>query len=109
MVMEAAPAASFKVIEAELVLELLVITLDAPAQVRQTDEVGERHRGRQGGEVVLGRGWFVWRPLAQEPFDRTQFGPGPGRGGPDPEGHEARAHTAPRAFAPDHGGPGRGR
>ncbi len=40
---EASPAAAFVVTEADLLLELLVISLDAPAQFGQVDEVGEHH------------------------------------------------------------------
>ena len=108
MVMEAAPAAPFEVIETKLVLQFLIVSLDAPAQMGQSSEVGEGRRGGQGGEVVLRRRRFVQRPLAQEPLDGAEGDPEPGGGGLDPEGHEARPHGGPRAFAPGDGGPGRG-
>ncbi len=39
--MEPPPAATFEMIEAEFVLELLVVPLDPPAQVSQPDEGGQ--------------------------------------------------------------------
>jgi hypothetical protein len=44
MMMEASPPATFEMIEAELVFEFLVVALDPPAQVGQTDEGGQRRR-----------------------------------------------------------------
>ena len=67
--MEPPPAAPFEMIEAELVLELLVVPLDPPAQMRQTDERGQRRRPGQGREVVLRRRRLAQGPLAQDPLD----------------------------------------
>jgi hypothetical protein len=47
VVMEAAPAAAFEVVQAELVLELLVVTLHPPAELGQADKAR--------GAVVSGR------------------------------------------------------
>jgi hypothetical protein len=39
MVMKASPAAAFEVIEPDFLLEFLVIAFDAPAELRQSDEL----------------------------------------------------------------------
>ena len=72
--MEASPAAAFIVTEPDLLLELLIVPLDAPAQLGPVDEVGERGVAWQGGEPVFGRFALALRPLDQEPFLRTRFG-----------------------------------
>jgi hypothetical protein len=41
VVVEASPATAFVVTEADLLLELLIVPLDAPAQLGLVDEVGE--------------------------------------------------------------------
>src|SRR5713101_6586594 len=107
MMMEPSPAAPFEMIEAEFVLEFLVVPLDPPAQMRQTDEGGQRCRLGQSREVVLRRRGLALRPFAQDPFD------GPGLGalsimrGPNSKGEESRAHVPPCAFTPGHRGPSR--
>ncbi len=45
--MEAAPAASLKVTEPDLLLQLLIIALDAPAQFGEIDQTGEANILRQ--------------------------------------------------------------
>ena len=65
---EASPPSAFVVTEADLLLEFLVIPLDAPAQLGLVDEVGERHILWQGREPVFGRLAFALWPLDQEPF-----------------------------------------
>src|SRR6266536_5940161 len=99
MVIEAAPAAALEMVEPELVLELLIVALDAPAQLGEADEVGERRRLRQRRQPIL-RGLCVgpW-PLDQQPLLR------PGlrslliaMGGPHAQPREARAHRAARPF-----------
>src|SRR5437867_1020440 len=107
MMMEPPPAATFEMIEAEFVLELLVVPLDPPAQMSQTDEGGQRGRPGQSREVVLRRRCLTQRPFAQGPLD------GPGLGavsimrGPNSKGDESRAHAPPCAFPPGHRGPSR--
>jgi hypothetical protein len=49
VVMQAAVAASFVVIEAQTLLELAVVVLDAPAQLGQLHERGD---GGLGGQVA---------------------------------------------------------
>ena len=45
--METAPAAPFKMAEPDLLLELLIIALDAPAQFGEIDQTGEANVVRQ--------------------------------------------------------------
>src|SRR6266498_1353985 len=89
MMMEPPPAATFEMIETEFVLELLVVPLDSPAQMSQTDEGGQR-----------------W-PLGQDPLDGPRFGAVSIMGRPNAQGDESRAHAAPCTFTPGHRGPGR--
>lgn len=99
--MEAAPASPLVVAEPNLLFELLVIPLDAPAQLRLTDQLPQGRLWRQGREPVLG-----WRTLALRPFDQepllgtwlvSQFIP-MGRTGP--HGRKARGQNTVRANAP---------
>jgi hypothetical protein len=49
VVVEAPPAASFEVIDADLLLQLLIVPFDSPSDLRQTNELIRsgivRHRG----------------------------------------------------------------
>src|SRR5713101_4983442 len=107
MMMEPPPAATFEMIETEFVLELLVVSLDPPTQVSQTDEGGQGCRLGQRREVVLRRRRFAQRPLGQDPLDGPGFGAVSIMGRPNAQGDESRAHASPCAFTPDHRGPGR--
>jgi len=49
MMVKAPPATAFVVIQPNLLLELLIIALDPPAQLGQVDQPLERDVGRQGG------------------------------------------------------------
>src|SRR4030081_3607179 len=53
--MKATPAASFIVPEPDFLLELLIIALDAPAQLGGIDQIAECDAARQSREPVLGR------------------------------------------------------
>jgi hypothetical protein len=66
--MEAAPAAPLIVPEPEFLLELLVVALDAPAQLGKADETVEGDVPRQGREPVLRRLLLLRGPLDQQPF-----------------------------------------
>src|SRR5215510_3550665 len=110
MVMEASPAAALEVIESQLILELLVIALDAPAQLGEMHEGGEGRRRRQGREPILGGFRLPARPFDEQPL----LGPGRGTpliavGRPHPDPGEARAQGAPRSLAPRHPPPRRRR
>ena len=60
--------------EPELLLQLLVIALDPPAQLGKIDELGERDGLGQRGEPVLGRLLLVFRPFDQQPFLGSRLG-----------------------------------
>lgn len=65
---EAAPPAPFKVVKAGLLLELLVVAFDAPAQLSKIDETGKTDIGREARQPVLCRLLLAFRPLDQKPF-----------------------------------------
>src|SRR6476646_3022669 len=54
VMMEATPAPSFVVPEAEFLFQLLVIALDPPTQFREIDQAIEGHVRREGGQPVFG-------------------------------------------------------
>src|SRR6266851_742703 len=53
--MEATPSASFIMPEPDLLLELLIIAFDAPAQLGGVDQIAECDAARQGRKPILGR------------------------------------------------------
>src|SRR6266852_4643486 len=91
--MKAAPAASLIVSEPDLLLELLIVALDAPAQFGEIDQLAEADLLRQGREPVFGRFFFALRPLDQQPLLRSGsprrplVGGLPPRFGLVPDGH----------------------
>jgi hypothetical protein len=52
--MEAAPAAALIMPKADFLLEVLIVALDAPAQLGEIDEAAERHFPVDGCEPELG-------------------------------------------------------
>src|SRR2546425_9997864 len=50
VMVEAAPASSFEVIQPQLILEFLIVSLDAPAEHRESDQVHRRCRRGQRGK-----------------------------------------------------------
>src|SRR5690349_16625573 len=72
---KARPASTFEVIEPDLVLEVLIVTLDAPAQLRNTHELADRGVRWQRDEIVLRRAGFRGWPLAEQPFLRAGRSP----------------------------------
>src|SRR5216683_2438619 len=101
--MKATPPPALEVIEPELVLELLIIALDAPAQFGEAHKLGDRRRRRQGREPILRGLGVASRPLDQQPL----FRPGLrtrliAMGGPHTQPREAGAHRAPCSFTPRH-------
>jgi hypothetical protein len=68
--MKAVPAATFIVPKAEFLFEVLVITLDPPAQFGEIDQRTQAGVGGQGGEPVLGGLWLACGPFDQAPSDR---------------------------------------
>ena len=69
VVVEAAPAATLVVSEADFLLELLVVAFDAPSELGPVDEARpSRCLLRQGGEPIFGR-----LAVALWPFDEAPF------------------------------------
>src|SRR5207245_511479 len=68
VMVETPPASPFKMIEPQLVLQLLVVPLDAPAQHRELDQIGARRRRRQRRQPILDRGGVGARPLDEQPL-----------------------------------------
>ena len=54
MTVPAQVGAAFEVAQAEAVLELAVVLLDPPPDLRQADEFCDGLIGRQGGQPVIG-------------------------------------------------------
>src|SRR5512134_1313725 len=65
VVMKAEPAPPFEVAQADLLLEVAVIMLDAPASLGGGGEVCHRGVGRHRRQPVLGGFCFPVRPLDQ--------------------------------------------
>ena len=101
MMMKATPAAPLVMIEPELLLELLIIALDAPAQFGEIDHAIECGIGGQRREPIFGRFGLVLRPFDQQPFLRPRITAlivtmGDTNANP----RKARAERFSRAFAP---------
>src|ERR1700733_8304705 len=67
MVMEAAPSAAFVVTKPDLLLEFLIVALDAPAHLGKIDKPTEADVRRQGRKPVFGRFRFTFGPFDQQP------------------------------------------
>src|SRR5712691_7826770 len=83
MMMESSPAAALEMIQPQLVLELLIVALDPPAQLGEADELGDRGRLRQRREPILRRFAGSPGPFDQQPLFR-------------PRGRAKRERVAPR-------------
>ena len=68
VMVEASPASPFEVAEPDLLLEVLIIALDAPAHHGDVDEAVEGDVPRQRGEPEFRRRLLALRPLDQQPF-----------------------------------------
>ena len=55
VVVESPPGAAFVMVESEFVLEFLVVALDAPAELREADQLADLGLLGHGGEPVLRR------------------------------------------------------
>src|SRR5688500_15940616 len=107
VMMKAAPAASFIMIEPKFLLEILVIPLNSPAQFGPVNQIDQGGRRRQGREPVLGRLLVVRRPLDQQPLLRMRLGPPIiAMGRTHPHRGEAPAQVTSAALAPTHRLPG---
>src|SRR6266849_1979083 len=103
--MEARPAAALIVAEADFLLEVVIIALDAPAQLGDVDKAAERHVTVDGCEPEFGG-----RVLALGPFDEQRLF---GETCFAPDWRGAHAHTGKArlqllvcAFSPSDGAPG---
>src|SRR5215469_17840519 len=105
--MEAAPPSPLVMSEPELLLEFLVVALDAPAELCHVDQAGEGNVGRQGGEPVFGRFSLALGPFDEKPFLGSGFGKlVVAMGGADPDAGVARDQPVRGALAPGDGFPG---
>src|SRR5215471_2815547 len=98
--MEATPPAPLEVPEADLLLEFLIIALDAPAQLGKADELSEADILLQRREPVFGRRGFALGPLDEQPFWHYEFWEQVRVGGTNPHAREARGEPIGRALAP---------
>src|SRR3954452_18731424 len=99
--MEATPAASFVVPEAQFLFQLLVIALDPPAQFGQIDQAIERHVRWESGKPILGGFGVALGPFDQQPFLVARFGPPIiTMGCPHPNPSKARGQRARASLAP---------
>ena len=73
MVMKAAPSAALEMAQPNLLLELLIIALDAPAQFGDVDQAIEGDGVWERREPVFGRLGLALRPLYQQPFRRMRL------------------------------------
>src|SRR5215218_11247045 len=68
VMVKATPAPPLKVVEAQFLLQLLVVSFDPPAHLGGADQVDQGGRRRQGRQPVLARLLLSFRPLDQQPF-----------------------------------------
>ena len=73
--MEAAPAASLIVSQAQFLFQLLIIALDPPAQFGQIDQAIEGDVRRDGGQPVFGGLGVALGSFEQQPFLIPRLGP----------------------------------
>jgi len=66
MMMEARPAATLMLAEADFLLEVVIIALDAPAQLGNVDKAAERHVRLDGCEPEFGERLFTLGPFDQQ-------------------------------------------
>src|SRR5216683_5440284 len=82
---EAAPAAALIVPEADFLLQVLIIALDAPAHLGEIDEAAERHLPVDGCKPVFCGPGLALRPFNEQClFGKTCFAP---------DWRSAHAHT----------------
>src|SRR5713101_4025520 len=69
--MEAAPSAALEMSEPHLLLEFLIVALDAPAQLGKVHQAMEGDAFGKGREPVFGRLLLAFGPLDQQPLFRS--------------------------------------
>src|SRR6476659_3987501 len=72
--MESSPASTLVVVEADLLLQVLEVALDAPSELGGIDECRDRCAGGQRRKPVLGWGVLALGPFNQQPFLGPRFG-----------------------------------
>ena len=99
--MKTAPSASLELAQSNLLLEFLIVALDAPAQFGEIDHAIECGIGGQRREPIFGRFDLVLRPFDQQPFLRPRITALiVTMGGTNANPRKARAERFSRAFAP---------
>jgi hypothetical protein len=68
---EAAPAAPFKVVKPNFLLKILIVALDAPAELGKVDQTREGGVLGKCREPVFSRFLLAFGPLDQQPFFRS--------------------------------------
>src|ERR1700738_1199846 len=97
MVMEASPASALEVSQSKLLLQLLIVTLDAPAQLGQVDETLKGDVLWQRGRPVFGRLLLAFWPFNQKPFFGMAFA---AMSGAHAQARKARGKSFAAALAP---------
>jgi len=107
---EATPSPPFEMPEPDLLLQLLIIALDAPAQLGEIYQVAEGDILLKRREPIFCRLGLTFRPLDQQPFFRAALGKIViSMGDADTHSGKARGQLFGRAFAPRDLLPGFGR
>src|SRR5271166_5373570 len=97
--MEASPSPALIMPEPDLLLEVLIIALDAPAHFDDVDEAAERHLLVDGCKPILGRLGLAGRPFDEQRLFSAFRGP-PDRSSAHPQAGKARAQGLVGAFPP---------
>jgi hypothetical protein len=101
MVMEAAPSAAFEMPEPDLLLEFLIVALDAPARLGKIHQAIEGDVGGKGREPIFGWLLLPFGPLDQQPFFGSALGaPVVRLRHTNPHARKARGQALVRGFAP---------
>ncbi|MBM2804216.1 MAG: hypothetical protein HW419_2109 [Deltaproteobacteria bacterium] len=72
VMMKSTPAPSLVVAQAELLLELLIVPLNAPAHLGGPDQIHKRGVSGQRRQPILGRFCLIYRPFDQQPLFGTR-------------------------------------
>jgi hypothetical protein len=70
--MKTPPTSTLIVTQAEVLLQILVVALDASALMGNADQLIDRRVQRQGGQEALARFGFACRPLDEQPLLEAQ-------------------------------------
>src|SRR5262252_11255566 len=98
--MEATPSAPFIMPEPDLLLEVLIVPLDAPAQLGKVDEPAEAEVCRQCREPIFGRLGVALGPFDEQPLRHHQFRNELVMPDANPHAREAPCEPIGRAFPP---------